>query len=87
MASPHVAGALRSDSIDTRNRGRPTTTGSEALAPQFLTSNSMGSVVGPDNSVMGFHGAGPVRRGLAIRAVMTRSASASSIRAGCTPSQ
>lgn len=50
-------------------------------------SNSMGRVVGPENSVSGFHGAGPVRRGFGIRAVMTRSDSASSIRARCAPRQ
>lgn len=31
----------------------------------------MGSVVGLDSSVIGFHGAGLVQRGVEIRAVMT----------------
>lgn len=54
---------------------------------QSPVSNSIGRVVGPLSAVSGFHGAGPVRRGLCMRCVMTVRASASSRRARCEPRQ
>ena len=54
---------------------------------QCPASNSMGRVVGPVIPVMAFQSAGPVRRGLGMRWVMTRRASVSSILARCAPRQ
>src|ERR1700739_4693910 len=47
---------------------------------QCPASNSMGRVVGPLSAVSGFHGAGPVRRALGMRRVITARASANSRR-------
>src|ERR1700733_3194968 len=52
---------------------------------QCPASNSMGRVFGPVMPISGFHGAGPLRRGLGIRRVMTVRASASSALARCAP--
>src|ERR1700689_1358344 len=54
---------------------------------QCPASNSMGKVAGPEMPISGFHGAGPLRRGLGIRRVMTVRASASSALARCAPRQ
>ena len=54
---------------------------------QCPVSNSMGSVIGPLKPVSGFHGAGPERRALGMRRVITVSASTSSALARCDPRQ
>jgi hypothetical protein len=54
---------------------------------QCPASNSMGRVVGPLSAVSGFHGAGPVRRALGMRRVITARASANSRRARWAPRQ
>ena len=54
---------------------------------QCPVSNSMGRVVGPLSAVSGFHGAGPVRRALGMRRVITARASANSRRARWAPRQ
>jgi hypothetical protein len=54
---------------------------------QCPASNLMDRVVGPLSAVSGFHGAGPVRRALGMRRVITARASANSRRARWAPRQ
>ena len=61
-----------------------TVRGRRGAEDQFA-SNSTGRLVGPLRVAIGFHGAGPARRGFRIRAVRTFRASASSWRARLAP--
>src|SRR5215208_5101435 len=61
--------------------------GASSLLLNRYVSKAMGRLVGPLRATSGFHGAGPVRRGLANRRVTALSASAISRRARFAPRQ